>query len=130
MSAAVLLINRKDASIIDVREAQEFKAGHIPNARNFPMAQLKERKKELEKLKSKPILLVCQTGNRSTQAYSDFHEGGFCRGSDLGRRYGVMAAGGHAGGEGLGDEQGEDVCDRLLPVLHDGRAPAARQGCR
>ena len=76
-AAAVLLINRQDAAIIDVRDPQEFKAGHIPNARNIPMAQLDERKKELEKLKSKPVLLVCQTGNRSAQVYANFHKQGF-----------------------------------------------------
>jgi len=74
---AVLMINRKDAAIVDVREPSEFKAGHIPNARNIPAGQVKERTKELEKLKGRPILLVCQTGTRSAQIYGELTALGF-----------------------------------------------------
>lgn len=77
--AAVQLINRKDAVIVDVREPNEFKGGHIPNARNIPVGQIKDRGKELEKLKSKPLLLVCQTGNRSAQACAGLVTGGFAQ---------------------------------------------------
>jgi rhodanese-related sulfurtransferase len=76
---AVQLINRKDAVIVDVREPNEFKGGHIPNARNIPAGQITERGKELDKLKSKPLLLVCQTGNRSTQACAGLVTGGFAQ---------------------------------------------------
>lgn len=77
VTEAVQLINRKDAVIVDVREPNEFKAGHIPNARNFPLAQIKERAKDLAKLKGKPLLLVCQTGARSAQACVDLQKDGF-----------------------------------------------------
>ena len=77
MAEAVQLINRKDAVIVDVREPNEFKAGHIPNARNIPAGQIKERAKELEKLKSKPLLLVCQTGSRSAQVCGSLQKDGF-----------------------------------------------------
>jgi rhodanese-related sulfurtransferase len=77
VTEAVQLINRKDAAIVDVREPGEFKAGHIPNARNFPLSQMKERAKDLGKLKSKPIVLVCQTGSRSGQACVDLQKDGF-----------------------------------------------------
>jgi rhodanese-related sulfurtransferase len=75
----VQLINRKDAVIVDVREPNEFKAGHIPNARNIPAGQIMERMKELEKLKSKPLLLVCQAGSRSAQACSGLQKDGFAQ---------------------------------------------------
>jgi len=74
---AVQLINRKDAAIVDVREPGEFKAGHIPNARNIPVGQIKERSKDLEKLKSRPVLLVCQSGSRSTQVSAGLQKEGF-----------------------------------------------------
>jgi len=74
---AVRLINRLDAVIVDVREPHEFKSGHIPNARNIPMSQLKDRIKELEKFKNRPILLVCQTGQRSAQIYASLADEGF-----------------------------------------------------
>ena len=79
VSEAVLLINRKDAAIVDVREPNEFKAGHIPNARNVPAGELAGRMKELEKLKAKPLLLVCQSGTRSAQACSALQKDGYAQ---------------------------------------------------
>lgn len=84
VTEAVQLINRKDAVIVDVREPNEFKAGHIPNARNFPLSQMKDRAKELAKLKGKPLLLVCQTGSRSAQACGDLQKDGFAEAVTLG----------------------------------------------
>lgn len=74
---AVQLINRQDAAILDVREPSEFKGGHIPNARNVPVGQIADRMKDLEKLKSKPILVTCATGNRSAAACATLHKAGF-----------------------------------------------------
>ena len=39
-SQAVQLINRRDAVVIDVRDAEEYKAGHITNARHIPAGEL------------------------------------------------------------------------------------------
>lgn len=77
VAGAVQLINRRDAAIVDVREPNEFAAGRIPNARNVPLAKVEEGAKALEKLKSKPILLVCQTGTRSGQALKTLEKQGF-----------------------------------------------------
>lgn len=74
---AVQLINRQDAAIVDVREPGEFKTGHIPNARNLPLGQLGERTKELDKLKGRPILLACASGNRSVSAAGSLRKAGF-----------------------------------------------------
>ena len=79
VAEAVQLINRKDAVIVDVREPNEFKAGHIPYARNIPAGQITERMKELEKLKAKPLLLICQTGTRSAQACGGLLKDGFAQ---------------------------------------------------
>jgi rhodanese-related sulfurtransferase len=77
VAEAVQLINRQDAAIVDVRDAAEFKAGHIPNARNIPHGQIGDRLKDLEKFKSKPILLSCATGQRSASACSVLQKAGF-----------------------------------------------------
>ena len=77
VSDAVQLINRQDAAIVDVRDAAEFKSGHIPNARNIPAAEVTERTKELEKSKKRPILLACGSGNRSASAASGLQKAGF-----------------------------------------------------
>ena len=74
---AVQLLNRKDAVMIDVREAAEFSAGHAPNARNIPLAQLDKRIAELEKFKNRPAVVVCQTGGRSHAAIALLKKAGF-----------------------------------------------------
>jgi rhodanese-related sulfurtransferase len=79
VAEAVQLINRKDAVIVDVREPNEFKSGRIPHARNIPVDRINERVKELEKLKTKPLLLVCQTGSRSAQACDGLLKDGFAQ---------------------------------------------------
>ncbi|MCG3084740.1 rhodanese-like domain-containing protein, partial [Anoxybacillus sp. LAT27] len=53
----------RKAQLIDVREPDEFAAGHILGARNIPLTQLRMRMKELRK--DQPIYLYCQNGLRS-----------------------------------------------------------------
>jgi rhodanese-related sulfurtransferase len=73
---AVQLLNRKDAIMIDVRDAAEFSAGHAPNAKNIPLAQLDKRIGELEKFKKRPVVLVCQTGGRAHAATAPLKKAG------------------------------------------------------
>ena len=56
----------RKAQLIDVREPQEFKKGHILGARNIPLTQMKQRLVELRK--DKPVYLYCQSGTRSARA--------------------------------------------------------------
>jgi rhodanese-related sulfurtransferase len=74
---AVQLINRRDAVVLDVRDAAEYKSGHITNARNVPEAELDSRAKELEKVKAKPIIVSCGRGNRSAGIASKLRKLGF-----------------------------------------------------
>jgi rhodanese-related sulfurtransferase len=74
---AVQLLNRKNAVMIDVREPAEFGAGHAPNSRNIPLAQLDKRIGELEKFKTRPAVIVCQTGTRSHGATTQLKKAGF-----------------------------------------------------
>ncbi len=67
-SQAVLLINRNNALVLDVRDDAEFAAGHVTDAKHIPLAQLAERLKELQKYKTKSILVHCQAGVRSAKA--------------------------------------------------------------
>ena len=66
--AAVMLINREKAVVVDVCEAEEFAAGHIGNAKNIPLNQLEEKLAQQVKNKALPLILVCQTGARSGRA--------------------------------------------------------------
>ncbi|MFQ5934998.1 MAG: rhodanese-like domain-containing protein [Acidiferrobacterales bacterium] len=74
---AVRLINHESAVVIDVSEQHEFKSGHIPNAINIPLGNLDGRIKELEKHKSKPIVLSCRGGNRAGRGATVLRKHGF-----------------------------------------------------
>jgi rhodanese-related sulfurtransferase len=66
-----------DALVLDVREDKEYASGHIPKAKHIPMGQLASRIKELEKHKSKPILVTCRSGHRSARACGMLKKAGF-----------------------------------------------------
>ena len=74
---AVQLLNRQDAVMIDVREPAEFSAGHAPNAKNIPLAQLDKRIGELGKFKNRPAVIACQTGSRAHSATALLKKAGF-----------------------------------------------------
>lgn len=74
---ATLLLNREDALVIDVREASEWSAGHIPNSRHIAMSQLEKQIHEIEKFKTRPLIVNCQTGNRSSSACGTLKKHGF-----------------------------------------------------
>jgi rhodanese-related sulfurtransferase len=63
---ATRLINDTGAVVLDVRRAAEFTAGHLPNARNIPFAELEQRVGELPA--GKPVLVCCAAGNTSSRA--------------------------------------------------------------
>ncbi|MDQ0218344.1 rhodanese-like domain-containing protein [Peribacillus cavernae] len=65
----------RKAQLIDVREPNEFDAGHILGARNIPLSQLKTRLKELRQ--DKPVYLYCQSGLRSGRAAQMLHRKGY-----------------------------------------------------
>ncbi len=48
--------------VLDVRTTEEFDAGHLPNAVNIPLDELRERTDELPA--GKPIVAYCQVGLR------------------------------------------------------------------
>lgn len=62
-AAAVALINKQKAFVIDVRAKNDFKNGSIAGAVNMPADQIQGRISELPK--DRPILLVDQTGSAS-----------------------------------------------------------------
>ena len=65
---AVRLINHEGALVLDVREENEFFKGHIVNSVHIPLGFLKDRLKEIEKHKDKPIIVGCRSGQRSATA--------------------------------------------------------------
>ena len=74
---ATQLINRKDALVLDVRSGDEYARGHILNARSVPAAQLAGRIDELQKFKSRPIIVACQTGTSAVASCTALRGAGF-----------------------------------------------------
>ncbi|MGD8122387.1 rhodanese-like domain-containing protein [Vibrio sp. TRT 2004] len=66
---------KQGALIVDVRTPQEFEAGHLDNAVNYPLSQLATHFANIDK--EKQIVLYCRSGNRSGQAYQYLVSQGF-----------------------------------------------------
>ncbi|MES3022708.1 MAG: rhodanese-like domain-containing protein [Pseudomonadota bacterium] len=71
------LINKGKTLILDVREPAEFEKGHLRDAKNIPLAELDKRIAELEKSKSRTIIVVCQSGTRADRAAVALGKAGF-----------------------------------------------------
>ncbi len=54
--------------ILDVRTGGEFESVHIPGSYNVPLDTLAEHAQDLADVE-RPVVLVCQTGGRATQAH-------------------------------------------------------------
>jgi len=76
-ATATQLINKRSAVVVDIREAAEFAKGHLPQAKSAPLADLPARANGLAKDKSVPIIVVCQTGQRSGKAQAALKEAGY-----------------------------------------------------
>jgi rhodanese-related sulfurtransferase len=76
---ATQLINRQDALVLDVRNPEEFQKGHIMNARNIPLSQLDARFSDIARYKEKPVIVACESGNRSGGAAAVLRKKGFAQ---------------------------------------------------
>lgn len=63
-----LLSEDSDIRVLDVRTPAEFGSAHIPGAYNVPLDTLAEHAAELERHVTEPIMLVCRSGTRASQA--------------------------------------------------------------
>jgi rhodanese-related sulfurtransferase len=54
-----------DAVMLDVREPDEWAAGHAPSARHLPMSELTNRIGEIPA--ADPLYVVCRSGGRSAR---------------------------------------------------------------
>ena len=74
---AVMMINRQNAVMLDVREKKDFDSGHVVKSINMPMAKLKQRMIELKKHQNKPIVVVCRTGQQAGEAVRALKDNGY-----------------------------------------------------
>ena len=57
---------RRELQILDVREDEEWAAGHIDGAVHIPLGQLPQRIGELDA--QRPVVTVCRSGGRAGRA--------------------------------------------------------------
>lgn len=98
--------------LIDVRDAQEFGAGHLDGARHIPLEELRSRPDAVDP--ARPVITVCRTGVRSQTAADFLCEAGI---DAVNLEGGVVAWTGE--GHPLVDSQG-----RPGRVLHPGQDDA------
>ena len=75
--AAVSLINRDQAIVVDIRDRKEFNEGRITGAVNIPLNALKSRVSELKKHENKQIIVADKMGQHSAMAVKQLKEAGF-----------------------------------------------------
>ena len=56
---------QQGALVVDVRSADEYRGGHLPNAVNIPLGELKETLPRRVTDKNQVLLLHCLSGTRS-----------------------------------------------------------------
>nr|WSY56909.1 rhodanese-like domain-containing protein [Streptomyces sp. NBC_00886] len=60
--------------VVDVREAGEYAAGHVPGARLMPLRTVPARCGELPA--DRPVFVICASGNRSRSAADSMNSRG------------------------------------------------------
>ena len=72
-----MLINRGKTTILDVRDAKEYAEGHLPEAKNIPLAELDQRLPELDKFKNRSLIVVGKSDARGSAAAAKLGKAGF-----------------------------------------------------
>lgn len=75
--AAVSLINRDEAIVLDIRDRKDFSEGHITGALHIPLNSLKDRMAELNKHKGKQIVVADKMGQHAAMAVKQLTAEGF-----------------------------------------------------
>lgn len=78
------LVNRQHGVVLDVRDKNDFRAGHIVDALNIPHTQIKQRIAELDAHKDKPVIVVCKLGQNAGLAARALKQAGFTQVYKLG----------------------------------------------
>lgn len=73
----IALVNQKEAVVVDLRDAADFRQGHIVESINLPFGKFAERITELERYRERPVVVVCKMGQHSGGVAKTLKEKGF-----------------------------------------------------
>ena len=76
---ASMMQAEQKAIIVDVRETDEWNAGHIAGAIHIPLGEIQNRVTELTQYQSRPIITQCRSGVRSAKAADLLKMAGFTK---------------------------------------------------
>jgi rhodanese-related sulfurtransferase len=74
---ATIWMNRRKASVLDLRSEDAFKAGHLPGAKHVQSSEIVARIEKLKLDRKNPLILVCETGVSSRKAIAEVQKLGF-----------------------------------------------------
>ncbi|WP_454956333.1 rhodanese-like domain-containing protein [Gemella sanguinis] len=63
--------------VIDVRDAKEYKEGHVKHAINIPHTDIEKEAERISAWKEKPVVVYCNTGKKSKEAAEKLTKAGF-----------------------------------------------------
>lgn len=67
-------IIERGGAVIDVREPDEYREGHVPGAQSVPLGTVPESLDVFRK--AVPVYVICQSGGRSMRACEFLHDAG------------------------------------------------------
>jgi len=86
---ATIWINRRKANVIDLRTEEDFKSGHLPNAKNVALENLQSSLKSLKLEQKYPLVVIGRGPAHSQKAAKELRALGY-------EEVGVLEGGIHA----------------------------------
>ena len=77
VNAAVMLLNKDETTVVDVREDKEIQGGIITGARHITIGNLADQISSLSNNKQNPVLVYCRSGSRSGHACQMLTKAGY-----------------------------------------------------
>jgi rhodanese-related sulfurtransferase len=75
----VIRLMNQGATVLDLREAEAYAAGHINGARHFDAAQIASATETLKKFKERPLIVYCDRGLTASGAVRTLVSQGFTK---------------------------------------------------
>ncbi len=78
------MVNKDEGIVLDIRAEKEYRTGHILDAKHITTEKVNNNDfAALEKLKDKPIIVVCAAGMTASKVAQQLYKAGFSKASLL-----------------------------------------------